>query len=120
RRARVAGQPVLAIGRRDRRKDDVLDLGERRHLAVLPAAPVVASDAPSSDRLAVPEELVILVVAAVTAADVTELGDDLDRADPLHLLEPELDLVAQPDRRAVRDRERFAVHLEREQRQLAV
>src|SRR5581483_5874247 len=49
-----------------------------------------------------------------------ELGDDLDRADPLHLLEPELDLVAQPDRRAVRDRERFAVHLEREQRQLAV
>ena len=46
-----------------------------------------------SDGLSVPEELVILVVPAVAAADV---GDELQALDPLHLLEPELRLVAQP------------------------
>jgi hypothetical protein len=48
------------------------------------------------DGLPVAEELVIFVVAAVPAADLGEVRDELDTLDPLHLLEAELDLIAQP------------------------
>ena len=54
-----------------------------------------------SDGLSVPEEFVFLMVPAVAAADVGEVGDELQALDPLHLLEPELRLVAQPQGRAV-------------------
>ena len=54
-----------------------------------------------SDGLSVPEKLVILVVPAEAAADVGEVCDELQALDPLHLLEPELRLVAQPEGRAV-------------------
>ena len=46
------------------------------------------------DRLPVAEEFVVLVVAAVAAAEVGEVGDELHTFDPLHLLEAELGLVA--------------------------
>ena len=48
-----------------------------------------------SDGLSVPEELMILVVAAEAASDVGEVGDELHALDPLHLFEPELRFVAQ-------------------------
>ena len=47
-----------------------------------------------SDGLSVPEELVILVVAAEAASDVGEIGNKLDALDPLQLFEPELRFVA--------------------------
>jgi hypothetical protein len=50
--------------------------------------------------LSVAEEFVVLVVAAVAAADLGVVGDEFDSFDPLDLFEPELDLVAQPQRRA--------------------
>ena len=43
-----------------------------------------------SNRLTVPEEFVVFVVAAMTAADVGVALDELDARDPFHLLEPEL------------------------------
>jgi len=48
-----------------------------------------------------------LVVAAVAAADFGEVGHELPALDPLHLLEPELGFVAQPQRLAVRERQRL-------------
>jgi hypothetical protein len=45
--------------------------------------------------LAVAEELVILVVAAEPAADLGEVGDELDTADPFYEFEAELDLTTQ-------------------------
>lgn len=47
-----------------------------------------------SDRLAVAEELVVRVVAAVATADLGHVGDEIDAGQPLHLFEPELNLVA--------------------------
>jgi len=47
-----------------------------------------------SNRLAVAEELVVLVVAAV-AADLGKVRDELGSFDPLDLLEAKLDLVAE-------------------------
>jgi hypothetical protein len=44
---------------------------------------------------------VVGVVAAVAARDVSEVGDELDPGEPLHLLEAELDLVAQVEWSAV-------------------
>ena len=61
----------------------------------------------------------VLVVAAVAAADLVDAGDQLDPLDPLDLLEPELHLVAQPQRGAVAERQRFAVHVEGQHGQLA-
>jgi hypothetical protein len=52
------------------------------------------------DGLAVAEELVVRVVAAVTAADLRAVGHEFDPGQPFDLLEAELDLVAQPQRRA--------------------
>lgn len=46
-----------------------------------------------SDRRAVAEELLILVVASLAEAEVLEALDELDGLDPLHLLEAELVLV---------------------------
>ena len=43
-----------------------------------------------SDRLPVAEELVVLVVAPVAAADAAEVGDELDHSDPPDLLKPKL------------------------------
>jgi hypothetical protein len=56
---------------------------------------------PVSDGLAVAEEFVVLVVAAVATADVVEVGDELDTLDPCDEFEAELDLVAQPQWGAV-------------------
>src|SRR5579875_2753818 len=53
------------------------------------------------DGLSVAEELVVGVVAAVTAADVGEVGDELDPCQPFDLFEAELDLVAQSEWGAV-------------------
>jgi hypothetical protein len=50
------------------------------------------------DRLPVAEELVVGVVAAVSAADLEEAGGEVDAGQPLDLLEAELDLVTQPQR----------------------
>jgi len=44
--------------------------------------------------LSVAEELVVLVVATVAAADLRVVGDELDPLDPFDLLDAELDLVA--------------------------
>jgi hypothetical protein len=79
-----------------------------RHHRVHPRAGLLAA---GSDRLAVAEELVVLVVAAVAPTDLGEVRDELDAGDPLHLLEAELDLVAQAQRRAVAVGQRLAVHV---------
>src|SRR5258708_5131763 len=62
--------------------------------------------------LPVAEEFVVLVVSAEAAADVGEVGDELDLLDPFDLFEAEFDLVAQPQpqRRAVAQREHLVVH----------
>jgi hypothetical protein len=46
------------------------------------------------DGVVVVEELVVSVVAAVPAADVGEVGDELDAGDPLDLFEAMLGFVA--------------------------
>lgn len=46
--------------------------------------------------LPVAEEFVVLVVSAKAAADVGEVGDELDLLDPFDLFEAEFELVAQP------------------------
>jgi hypothetical protein len=48
--------------------------------------------------LAVAEELVVLVVVTLSAADLAVVRDELRPLDPLDLLEAGLDLVAQPQR----------------------
>ena len=53
------------------------------------------------DGLSVAEELVVLVVAAVTASEFGVVGDELDSFDPFDLFEAELDLVAEPQRSAM-------------------
>jgi len=47
----------------------------------------------------------VLVVAAVAASELGVVGDKLDPFDPLDLFEAELDLVPEPQRRAVSERE---------------
>src|SRR5262252_7126157 len=54
-----------------------------------------------SDRHAVAIELVVLVEATLPSAQVLEALDEFDRLDPLDLLEPQLEFVAEPQRRAV-------------------
>ena len=44
-----------------------------------------------SDRLTISEKLVVLVVAAVSAADLGVVSYELDAGDPFHLLEAELE-----------------------------
>ncbi|WP_194863212.1 hypothetical protein [Myxococcus sp. AB036A] len=56
------------------------------------------SFAPDSDRLTIPEELVIFIVTAVPTSHFEEVSDELDASNPLHLLEAELNLVAQAAR----------------------
>src|SRR5699024_8847679 len=63
------------------------------------------------DRLVAPEVLVVVVVAAGPAADFAVVLDELDALDPLHVLEPELVLVAQSHRRAMAVAQRLVVHL---------
>ncbi len=46
-----------------------------------------------SDRHPVAEELVVLVVAALAGPEIGEVGDELDRRDPLDHLEAELVLA---------------------------
>ena len=50
------------------------------------------------DGLSVAEEFVVLVIAAVAAADLCVVSDELDPFDPLDLFEAELDLVTEPQR----------------------
>ena len=54
-----------------------------------------------SDRLPIPKEFVVFVVAALPAANLGVVGGELDAGDPLHLLDAELDLVAKTERCAV-------------------
>src|SRR6185436_17603687 len=54
-----------------------------------------------SDRLAVAVELVILVVAPLACPEVSEVAHEFDRCNPLHHLEAQLVLAAQPQRCAV-------------------
>jgi hypothetical protein len=57
------------------------------------------------DALAVAEELMVWVVAARSPgrpADLAEIFDEFDPAEPLDLFEAELDLVAQPAWREAR------------------
>src|SRR5699024_256273 len=72
------------------------------------------------DRLVAPEVLVVVVVAAGPAADFAVVLDELDALDPLHVLEPELVLVAQSHRRAMAVAQRLVVHLVGEHGQLRV
>jgi hypothetical protein len=51
-----------------------------------------------SDRLAVSEELVVVVIATLAAADVGEVLDELDPLDPFDHFETELHLIAQSQR----------------------
>src|SRR5215470_12559804 len=60
----------------------------------------------------------VLVVAALTGAQVLEVIDELDGFDPLDLLEPEFVLAAETERRAVIDVQRLPVHFVSQQRQL--
>ena len=71
-----------------------------------------------SDRHPVAVEFVILVISALTGAKIREVMDELDRRDPLHHLEPELILAAQPQRRAVQHADGRSVHLVGEDGQL--
>lgn len=45
------------------------------------------------DRHAIAEEFMVLIVAALTGAEVLEVLDELDGLDPLHHLEPEFVLA---------------------------
>src|SRR6185437_7296104 len=65
----------------------------------------------SSNRHSISIELMILVVTALAGAEVRVLMHELDGLDPLHHLEAELVLTAQPQRRAVDQRQWRAVHL---------
>ena len=66
--------------------------------------PVLAGESRELDGLAVAEEFVVLVVAAVAASDLGVVGDELDAFDPFDLFEAEFDLVAEPKRGAVAER----------------
>ena len=57
-----------------------------------------------------------LVVAAPSGTQVLEVIDELDRFDPLDLLEPAFVLAAETERGAVIDVERLAVHFESQER----
>src|SRR5450756_1523795 len=70
------------------------------------------------DGLPVAEELVVLVVAAIAATDVGEVGDELHAFDPLALLEAQLGLVAQPERGTVTEGQRRSVHVVGQHRQV--
>lgn len=59
-----------------------------RHLAAM-------NGVTGSNGLAVSEEFVVLIVAAVAAADVVEVGDELNAVDPFDLFEAEFDLITQ-------------------------
>ena len=80
--------------------------------------PVLAGESRELDRLSVAEEFVVLVVAAVAAADLGVVGDELDALDPLDLFEAELDLVAEPQRGAVAERQGLVVHVVGEHREV--
>jgi len=59
---------------------------------------------------------VALVVAAPSGTQVLEVIDELDRFDPLDLLEPAFVLAAETEWGAVIDVERLAVHFEIQER----
>ena len=69
-------------------------LRQREQLA--PSSSSVVCIRISSQCLSVAEELVVLVVAALSCSDVGEVGDELDALDPYDLLEADLDLVTKP------------------------
>src|SRR5215469_1568016 len=75
-------------------------------------------DTMPSDRHAIAVELVVLVVATLPFAQVAEALDELDGLNPLHLLEAQLKLVAEPQRRTVQLVERRTVHLIGEEGQM--
>src|SRR5262245_53197454 len=60
----------------------------------------------------------VLVVAALSRAEMSEALNELDALDPLDLLEAELEFVSQAERGAVQFVERLAVHFVREDGQL--
>src|SRR6185437_12045566 len=63
------------------------------------------------DGLVAPEEFVVFVVAAVPAAELGVVLDELNPFEPLHMSETMLQFVAQPQRRPVAVAHRFAVHV---------
>src|SRR4249919_1084687 len=75
-----------------------------------PAAPVMCRRRPS-DRHAIAVELVVLVVATWSGAQIGVVFDELDLRDPLDHLEAEFVLAAQPQRRAMQHAQRCTVHL---------
>src|SRR6185312_16704649 len=64
----------------------------------------------ASNRHTVSIELMILVIAALSRAEVGEVPNKLDRRDPLDHLEAQLVLTPQPQRRAMEDAHRRPVH----------
>jgi hypothetical protein len=66
---------------------------------------------PASDWHPIPLELVVLVVSALSEPEVGETIHELDRFDPLDLLEADLALISQPQRRTMGFVERLAVLL---------
>ena len=67
--------------------------------------------------MAVAKELMVLFIAAVAAADLCVVRDELDPLYPLDLFEAEFDLVTEPQRCAVTERQRLAVHVIGEHRE---
>src|SRR6185437_7905214 len=94
-----------------RLSDDASSVGRCQRFIAFPPCCV-------SDGLSVAEEFVVLVVSAVAASEVGEVGDELDPFDPFDLLEAELDLVAEPQRCAMAERERLVVHVVGEHREV--
>ena len=71
---------------------------------------------PRSDRHPVAIELVVLVVAALSGAEVPEVVQELYGRKPLHHLEAQLVLAAQPYRSAVQHADRGVVHVDGQHR----
>ena len=71
-----------------------------------------------SDGHAVPEEIVVFVVATLSRAQVVKAIHEFDGFDPLNHLESQLVLAPQPQRGPVEDGQGLPIHLVREQREL--
>src|SRR5262245_66679385 len=67
-----------------------------------------------SDRITPAVVFVVLVESALSGGNVGERLHEPDGLHPLHLLESQLELVAQADRRSMILRQSLAVHLVRE------
>jgi hypothetical protein len=82
--------------------------GRQASLPFVPLAPVVAH---ALDGLVTPEEFVVFVVAAITAAELGVVCDELNTLEPLHMPEAVLQFITQAQRCPVTVAHRFAVHV---------